>query len=268
VWITQLWCQNDVKDYWYFETRQTQSQKYRVDAKLIALPLSVVYSVRGGVGPWQSLTEAPGSALGGLPAVTVTNLQCRYPTPLSAGGSVVVRDVSLRYALDGNAVTLISGDGQGNFAVDLRAEVHDAMGQSPPGVDAAPTVSVFFDSDIVVMDDQYTADLTKCADLVKAVSEKHAKSQRTPRWKQQFNPAEREIMDDLDLLSALGTTQGDDMARHFLNAHSAILGRVAAARLTADAGGIAGTDSALVAQQLEETIGALQLTLSQVRMRQ
>lgn len=271
VWTTQLWCQNEVKNYWYTETIQTQAQRYRLNAKLIALPLSVVYSVRGGAGPWQKLdqkTGTLGNVAGGFgqPFIVVHDLECRYPTPLSSGGSVVVRDVSLLYSLIGNEVSLTSLDGEGNFAIDLRAEVLDANGQPPPGVDAAPFVSVFFNSDIVEMGIDYVDDLKECADLVKATSEKFAKSKTVSRWKQVFSRAEREVLDDMERLTGVGAVQGEDMARHFRNAHGGILARVPAAKQAAMANINAESDVALIATQLEANIVALQGLLSKVRM--
>ena len=272
VWITQLWCQNEVKNYWYTESIQTETQRYRLNAKLIALPLSVVYSVRGGVGPWQKLDQQPAFATtgagSGQPSIVIHDLECRYPTPLSSGGSVVVRDVSLGYSLIGNEVSLTSHKGEGNFAIDLRAEVLDANGQPPPGVDAAPSVSVFFNSDIVEMGIEYVNDLKECADLVKATSEKFAKSQTVSRWKQVFSRAEREVLDDMELLTGVGAVRGEDLARHFRNAHGGILGRVPAAKQAAMVNINARSDAALLAGQLEADIKALQVALSKVRMQQ
>jgi len=270
VWTTQLWCQNEVKNYWYTETIQTQTQRYRLNAKLIALPLSVAYSVRGGAGPWQKLDQQPGTSgnvAGGFsqPFIVIRDLECRYPTPLSSGGSVVVRDVSLLYSLLGNEVALTSLTGEGNFAMDLRAEVLDANGQPPPGVDAAPFLSVFFNSDIVEMGIDYVDDLKECADLVKATSEKFGKSQRVPRWKQVFSRAEREVLDDMELLTGLEVVRGEDMARHFRNAHGGMLGRIPAAKQAAVANTNAGTDTELIATQLEANIGALQRSLLKSR---
>ena len=132
IWNTQIFCKNEAKDYSYTEFIQTQSQKYRVEATLIALPLSVVYSVRRGVGdPWLKLDPSASS-------VTVTGVECLFPTPLSSGGSRIRRDVTLLYAINGNEISVSSQDGQGNFGFELRAEVSDASGGLPPGVDPAP----------------------------------------------------------------------------------------------------------------------------------
>ena len=218
VWNTKIFCKNEAKNYPYSETLQTQSQKYRVVATLIPLPISVVYSVRGGNGPWQRLD--PGAS-----SVTLSNLECRYPTPLSAGGSVVVRDVTLLYTLNGNEVILVSQDGQGNFGIDLRAEVSDASGQPPVGVDPAPKATLGFESDIVVMGPEYVNDLKECFAIVKAINDQYAISKSVPRWKQVLNPVEVEVLGDLDFLDALGTVVGEDMARHYRNAYGGARGR-------------------------------------------
>jgi hypothetical protein len=221
LWNTQLLCKNRARDYPYTETLQTQSQTYRVVAALIPLPISVAYSVRGGYGPWQKL--APGAS-----SVTLSNLECRYPTPLSAGGSIVVRDVTLQYTLNGNDVVLVSQDGEGNFGIDLRAEVSDASGQSPVGVDSAPTATLSFESDIIVMGPEYVNDLKECFAVVKAINDKYSISKRVPRVKQVLNPVEVEIVDGLDFLNALGTVEGEDMARHYRIAYAGALRDVSA----------------------------------------
>ena len=63
---------------------------------------AIVYSVRNGVGdPWLKVDPSASS-------VTFTSLECRYPTPLSTGGSHIRRDAT------------------------LRAEMSDASGGTPP----------------------------------------------------------------------------------------------------------------------------------------
>ena len=257
VWTTTLFCKDEAKNYSYSETLQTQSQRYRVVAALIPLPLSVVYSVRGGYGPWQRLD--PGAS-----SVTLANLECRYPTPLAAGGSIVVRDVTLLYTLSGTDVTLFSQDGQGNFGLDLRAEVTDASGQPPVGVNPAPAATVNFESDTVVMGQEYSDDLKECFAIVRAINEKYAISQSVPRWKQVLNPVEREVVDDLDFLSALGTEEGDDMARHYRNVYGSTL-QVASAKQKAVVERAPESEAARVADQLEVTIGAFQAALFRMR---
>jgi hypothetical protein len=271
VWRTQLWCQNQARNYLYFETLQTQVQSFGVRSQLIPLPLTINYSIRGGLGPWLPLVPDPGVAVIGrqVQFVTVTNLQCQYPEPLSAGGSVIVRDVSLEYSVRGNQVTLISRDGEGNFAVDLRAEVLDATGKPPVGVDPSPAIGVFFDSDVVVMDQDYLDDLKECADRAKAISSKYAKSQAVPRWKQAFTARESEILDDFRVLNASGTLQGEDMARHYRNAYGGLLWRAAAAQQST----VPGLDPAERAaahaiEQLDKAVEALHLTLSRLPGRQ
>lgn len=257
VWHTQLFCKNEARDYSYSETLQTQSETYRVVATLIPLPLSVVYSVRGGHGPWQKLD--PGAS-----SVTLSNLECRYPTPLSAGGSIVVRDVTLQYTLKGNDVILVSQDGQGNFGIDLRAEVLDASGQPPMGVDPAPEASVSFESDIIVMGPEYVNDLKECFELIKIINDKYVISQHVSRWKQVVDPVQADLLDGLDFLDAMGTDQGDEMARHYRNAYAGAL-REASARQAGEAEGARGLEGPGVARQLEETIGVLQSALFSLR---
>jgi hypothetical protein len=164
---------------------------------------AIVYSVRNGVGdPWLKVDPSASS-------VTLTGLECRYPTPLSTGGSRIRRDVTLLYAINGNEISVSSQDGQGNFGFELRAEVSDASGGPPPGVDAAPATVVHFDSDIVVMGPEYVNDVKDCFAIVKAINNKYAISKSVPRWMQGFTPAEREIQEGLDFLNALGDVQGE-----------------------------------------------------------
>lgn len=261
-WATQLWCQNRVESYAYTETLLKQSQRFLLRPTLIALPMTVTYSIRGGNGPWQKMLIP--SNFFDSPAITVPALECRYPHPLPAGGSIVVQDVVLKYKLQGNRITLYSRKGDGNFAVDLRAEVLDGNGQPPPGVDAMPTLSVFFESDIVVMGEQYKNDLKECADAVKATSTKNAKSRRVPRWKQHFNEFERSVLDDLDFLNLLGTARGEDMARHYRNAYGDVLGQVVAAKRVAETVESSGQEGDVLTQQLQ----AIEIALTAVRFRQ
>jgi hypothetical protein len=261
VWTTTLFCKNRARDYPYTETLQTQSQTYRVVASLIPLPLSVVFSVRGGYGPWQKLGLGSPSST----TVTIRNLECRYPTPLSAGGSVVVRDVTLQYAISGNDVVLVSPDGQGNFGIDVRAEVTDASGRPPVGVDPAPTATVNFESDLIVMGPEYVNDLKECFAIVQAINDKFSISERVPRWKQVLNPAEVGILDGLDFLNGLGTVRGEEMARHYRNAYAGALREISAKQAGEGSGGASGIEDDHVARQIEETIGVLQASLSGLR---
>jgi hypothetical protein len=263
-WTTTLWCHNVAKPYRYVETRQTQAQTHEVRATLLALPLTIQYSVRGGFGPWQRLTRDP--VVGGS-SVTVPALQCRYPHPLAAGGSVVSRDVNLTYTFNGDQVTLVSGQGQGNFDVDLRAEVLDASGNPPVGVDPAPFLSVNFEGDVVVMSEEYKADLRECGKRARAVSEHYAISESVPRWKLAFTPLERDILDDWEALTSLPGI-GDDAAGRFRTAHSNVLDRVDAAQRTAAAEAAVSAGEAGVTPQLEEAISVLQAALVRVRMGQ
>jgi hypothetical protein len=87
---------------------------------------AIVYSVRNGVGdPWLKVDPSASS-------VTFTRLECRYPTPLSTGGSHIRRDATLLYAINGNEISVSSQDGQDNFGFELRAEMSDASGGTPP----------------------------------------------------------------------------------------------------------------------------------------
>jgi hypothetical protein len=263
VWTTQLWCKNEVKSYDYTETRQAQAHTYELQTTLVDLPITVQFSVRGGSGPWQPLTR---DSVLGQPAVTIPALECRYPHPLAAGGSVVVRDVRLIYTFAGNQVTVYSQPGQGNFGIELRADVLDAASQPPAGVDSSPYVTLAFTGDQVVMGDAYKSDLRECGKRARAVSEHYAISQSVPRWKMAFTAAERDILDDWEVLTSLPDI-GDDAARHFRTAHADVLDRVEAARQTASAELSTGLE-VVVSPQLELTIQALQVALQNARMRQ
>lgn len=257
VWNTKIFCKSAARNYPYLETLQTQSQTYRVVATLIPLPLSVVYSVRGGFGPWEKL--APGAS-----SVTLSNLECRYSTPLSAGGSIVVRDVTLQYTINGYDIVLVRQPGQGNFGISLRAEVSDASRQPPVGVDPAPTATLGFESHIIVMGPEYVNDLKECFAVVKTFNDKYSISERVPRWKKVFNPVQVEILDGLDFLNALGTVQGEDMARHYGNAYAVAL-REASAKQAGEVESGPRFEDARIAHQLEETIGVLQTILFKMR---
>ena len=69
----------------------------------------------------------------------------------------------------------------------------------------------------------------------------------------------------MELLTGLEVVRGEDMARHFRNAHGGMLGRIPAAKQAAVANTNAGTDTELIATQLEANIGALQRSLLKSR---
>lgn len=261
-WDTRVWCIDKLKRYPYEETLRSETQNLRVRTTLVALPVSLSYSVRAGHGPWQPLGNGiPGDEQG---SVIVKDLECRYPTPLAAGGSIVVRDVELLYRIESGVLKLSSQNGQGNFSVTVRAEVTDANGQAPPVFDPTPIALVHYRGDVIVMGDEYIKDINECGKRAKALSDRFSESVRVPRWKQVFNPEEVRVLIDLERVGALGTDRGDDMSRHYRNAYGELIQR-AAIQESAEAVTPIPSETAAASEQLEPIIRQMKFAVARLQ---
>lgn len=268
VFTTRIFCQREAKRYGYIETQQSRRITYELRTWLLPEPLSVTFSVRGRSGDWVPLAPQP-AGLPVSPAV-VPDVECRFAVPLTTGGSTVEKSVSLRYSLAGRSVRLTSDAKDGNFWVDLRAEVRDPAGQSPPGVDANPVVTVYIEGSSVEMDEEYRADLAQCMKIARDVSDRFSESRRVPPWEQAFDPVAR-LREEERALRALAPGEGQEMLRDFHNIHAAEIARFTAATQRAElasTGPSNGEDSGELESRIEAAIDNLNLTLAQLRRRQ
>ena len=267
VFTTQIFCKPEPKRYGYVETRQSQRITYDLRAQLLPQPLSVTYSVKGRSGEWVPLAPQPA----GLPAspAVVPDVECQYAMPLATGGSKVVKSVSLRYRVTGTSIALTGDVGDGNFWVDLRAEVRDPAGQPPAGVNASPVASVFFRGNLVEMDEEYRADLEECLRIADQVSDRFSKSRHVPAWVKALDPVAR-LSEQLRALSALDPEQGQEMLRDLRNVNSAVVPRLDVAGQRAKLASTAGDrslDATDVETRIEAAIAELSASLAELRRR-
>jgi hypothetical protein len=114
-----------------------------------------------------------------------------------------------------------------------------------------------FDSDTIDMGLEYLADLAKCLARFKAISDHYSISKSVPRWKQVLDPVEREILNDVELLSLLGTAHADEMALHYRNGYGAALQMASAKRGAEFDSPPQRTEEARVADQLQAILLSL-----------
>ena len=278
LFLTRIFCQPEEKAYDYVVTRQSQRITYDVLAWLLPRPLSVAFSVRGRSGDWVPLDPQPH----GLPAVpaVVPDVECRYLVPLATGGSTVVKSVSLRYRFERLTeserqagvvarISLVNDAADGNFWLDLRAQVRDPAGQPPAGVKANPVTPVYLEGSVVEMGEAYKDDLAQCMQIAKDVSDRFKKSRDVPPWEQAIDRAGT-LRAQQRALRALTPQEGQEMLRDFYNAFGGDLARLDAATQRAElAPAVAadGIDSGELESRLEAAIANLNATLAGLRRR-
>jgi hypothetical protein len=193
-----------VGDFPYTEYGRQQTASYQLAATLVALPVTIVCSLRSGT------TSVPLTGTSGQVTLPVDAL---FPMPLP-GGTTVTEQARIAYTISGNLVELTNVPADGDYQVDLDITATDCS-----GFVVTRSVPIEFNGDVVVLGGGYYAKHRLC---IRAFLDKIERERYIPHkivWPPVDYPAPEEVREFIRAVLAIGTDEAEQIANSTRLAH-------------------------------------------------